>query len=183
MARFGNRRMDHSGYENDDYVIVGDTGRSKNGQQIVVAMNKHSGEYEEHLAQVIKCGLANGRSKREAMSQNNPFVGARHFKDKWASEITIGANKFHLGVFNSQKEAHAAYQHALKEWIKDGKKPEKVAPHAQSNNKSGELYIHFVAGRKKCWVFEKTTKGESVRSSFEKLDDAIKFKHKYLGGN
>ncbi|QHJ75110.1 hypothetical protein [Lactobacillus phage JNU_P9] len=182
--RYGNAKKDYSGYENDNYKVIGDSGKILQNQQVVLALNKHTNQYEERPIQTIKSGKASGFSIRKAKTANLKHPGVYKYDNHWIATITIEGKGYHLGSFESKDQGRKVYQKALEEWITKGIKPYKVTPHPRSTNTSGELYIQYRSNRKpKPWVFEKVTSGKRITRYFSTLAEAISFKHKYLGGN
>lgn len=86
---------------------------------------------------------------------------------KWASSIMKNGKTIHLGVFETEKEAHTYYQNAVKSII-DGKEIE-----IKRNGSSKYRGVFFNSSRKK-WVVKKYINGKAKQfGSFETEQKAI----------
>lgn len=182
VAKYGEAphrsRADYSGFENDNFEVLGDTGKSTKGSkktQIVIVRNKHTQELEEHNAAAIISGQATGIGNRKSKMRSK-FPGAFPKKGKWLSQVSILGKTYYLGTFSNAPDASKAYYNALKAWEQHGEIPK------PRKNNTGEKNISYREDRR-TFRFRKTINGRRITAEFSNLAEAISFKHKYLGGN
>lgn len=177
-----NRRKDYTGYKRGDFIVLGDTGKTEQKQQVVLVQNVHTDEMFEVPIQRLRLGRWTGKTIREGKTKNKT-VGVSMSKGRWSAGITIEGRYYHLGVFESSSDGAKAYNNALHNWLTNGERPKPVdVPRA--TNTTGEKYIQYRPNRMpKPWVFEKMTNGKRITRYFSTLSEAIAFKQKYLGGN
>ncbi len=176
-----NRRKNYAGYKKGDFIVLGDTGKTEQKQQIVLVQNVHTDEIFEVPIQRFRMGRWTGKTIREGRT-NNKTVGVSMSNGRWSAGITIEGRYYHLGVFESSSEGAKAYNNALHNWLTNGERPKPVdVPRA--TNTTGEKYIQYRPKRKGTpWLFEKITGGNRITRYFHDFHDAIQFRDKYLGG-
>jgi len=175
-------KKNFSGFENDKYIVLGDTGESVRNAQSVLALNKRTKKLEKRPIQDIKNGKATGFNERTSQIKNE--VHGTYKKGKyWQSKITIQNKAYSLGSYPSRKRATEIYDKALNEWLSEGKLPSAKFLKPQNDNFIGEKYIHYAKNRNKPYVFEKISQGKRICKYFLTLQDAIEYKNEYLNKN
>mgnify|MGYP000939928771 CR=1 FL=1 len=179
-----NRRKDYRGYENDNFIVIDDTGKTTadGHTQILLVLNKHTGEYEERNANSVVYGGVTGVPYREAQHARG-FDGVHWSKSKRMFEATIGIEnkRYYLGQFSTRPLGLMAYKTALNNWMNHGKKPCKVDT-AQRNSTTGEKYIQWSEAEQR-YRFKAVRNGKQTMKRFKTIIEARRFKQQFLGGN
>lgn len=179
-----NRRKDYRGYENDDFIVIDDTGKTTadGHTQILLVFNKHTSEYEERNANSVVYGNITGVPYREAQHSRG-FDGVHWSKDKCAYQAAIGIKnkRYYLGTFESHELGRQAYQIALDNWINSGVTPSKVEK-APRNSTTGEKNIQWSESEQR-YRFKAVRNGKQTMKRFKTIVEARQFKQQFLGGN
>lgn len=116
-------RKDHYGEKIGNFNIIGDTGNSSHGSQIVLVRNTITNKLSTKNIKTLRRfnqGM-NGLGKK--MNNNTGITGVFKRGNKYVSHIGIEGKVFLLGTFSKKEDASHIYQKAKINWLKYGIKP------------------------------------------------------------
>ena len=91
-------------YHNDDWDI---TDISKNNYIDHIDNNTTNNKIENLR---VLTSSQNNRNRKKKENCINEYIGVEKSDNKWRARITINGKKIHLGMFDTELEAHLAYQ-------------------------------------------------------------------------
>lgn len=163
-------RSNYVGFKNKYWEIISDTGKNdNNGEQLVVALNKSTNNYQVIRLQDIISRNHSGIGRPVPEKTKGVYYNKKY--SKYRAQITLNWKKYYLGSFETYEEAHKAYVNAWNNFVKLREVPKKHVANSEESN---------ITITRNEYQFHKAINGNKYTKYFKTLDDAIAYKHEFL---
>lgn len=164
------QRKNYDQFENENFKVIGDTGKKEKSQRIVLARNKHTDKIEEINVFQIKKGVKHSKYPPKAKRK---MYFSKTYK-KWRPQITLNKKLYALGSYDTEKEAEIAYNRAFHNYYDCGIVPLPKQGIGNSMNHKN------ISKSRSSFVFKKIIDGNEYSKYFKTLDEAVTYRNKFL---